>query len=267
MTSIITAIFKSENYLAEYILHLKKFANILLAKQVAFEVLIISTFPSVKELELLKNLENCSWCKIHQFNSRGIYAAWNEGVSLAQGNLITPWNVDDIRFPNAIIEAGELVKRGADIVYFPFYLKRYLVLGPISFPVVTRKIVGDVLKFEKRKFEITMTAGPHFMFTKKSYEKVGPFDEQFKIAGDFDWCTRATFLNQQFVCAKEFSGIFRVDGRGLSAGRNRTLQAENNIVFMRRQALEKITPGLEDLVKDFQVDKLRYRNQLINIPD
>jgi GT2 family glycosyltransferase len=267
MISIITAIYKSERYLAGYLREARKFADFLMQKSFSFEIIIVPTNPSQKEQDLLQTVVNESWCVIHPFSRLGIFGAWNEGFGLAKGEVLGPWNVDDIRFPEAVIEAHTFAQAGAEIIYFPFLLKRFLNLGPLALPVLTRKVEGEVLEFEKRKFQINMICGPHFMFTKKAFEKVGPFDEQFKIAGDFDWCARAAAKGLKFVCGKNYSGIFRVDGYGISTGRNRRLQAENNIIFTRQKAFEKVKSGLEDLVKDYQVNKILYHGNLLNFPD
>ncbi len=261
MVSIISALYKSERYLARYLLRARSFAKYLSEKRFPFEIIIVPTRPSPNELVLLEAVKNEPWCKILPFDELGLYKAWNVGFTFARGDIMGPWNVDDIRFPSAIIEAQELADRGADVVYFPFTLKRYITLGPISFPLITRKVEGEVLHFEKRKFETTMTAGPHFMFSKRAYKNTGPFDEQFKIAGDFDWCARAAAMDLKFSLAKEFSGVFRVDGKGLSAGANRTLQAENNIIYLRHNAKEKISAGLETIMDSYQVGKLKINGQ------
>lgn len=265
MISIISAIYKSERYLGQYLTHAKKFADFLIAKNIPFEIIIIPTNPSEKERQLLESVKNETWCRIHEFNKRGLYAAWNEGVRVSKGNVIGPWNADDIRFPEAVIEAEKLAQEGSDISYYPFYIKRYLTLGPISIPVKTRTVNGPVLEFEKRKFETTMTAGPHFMFSKQAFEKVGPFDEQFKIAGDFDWCARAAALGLKFQCGKEFSGVFRVDGNGLSAGANTRLVAENNVVYKRRGALDKVKTGAEALESEYRLDKRLFSGEWFDL--
>ena len=243
MVSIITATFRSENYLKSYLKHLQKFADFLLEQKFPFEVIIISTLPSAEEKEMFRTLAGQSWCRVIEFNTRGLYAAWNYGLAKAQGDLFGFWNVDDIRFPEAVLEAGSLAQKGADIIYFPFIIKRYLHLGFFSIPVMKTKIEGKILEYERNKFSTGMYCGPHFMFTKEAYKKNGTFDEQFKIAGDFDWCTRAAVNNLNFSLAKNYSGIFRVDGQGLSAGVNQTLQAENNEVYTRRRTTENNRPS------------------------
>jgi len=265
MISIISAIYKSERYLKSYLQHAQRFADFLMKKNVPFEIVIVTTETNEAEKKLLETVRQYHWFNIHEFNKRGLYAAWNEGVRVAKGNVIGPWNADDIRYPEAVIEAEKLASEGIDISYYPFYIKRYITLGPISIPVRTRTVSGEVLSFEKRKFETTMTAGPHFMFTKEAYEKVGGFDEQFKIAGDFDWCARAAALGLRFKAGAEFSGVFLVDGKGLSAGANTRLVAENNLVYKRQKALEKIKSGAESLEQEYRLDKRLFSGEWVNI--
>ncbi len=253
--------------MGQFIKHVQLFAKALEQKKFPFEIVIVPTLPSQKELALLRAIRNQPWCSVHEFNQRGLYAAWNYGISVARGDVYGPWNADDIRFPEAVMEAQELANGGVDISYYPFYIKRYLSLGFVDIPVKTKKVEGEVLEYEKRKFEITMTAGPHFMFTKKAYEQTGPFDEQFKIAGDFDWCARAARRGLKFQAGKNYSGIFRVDGNGLSAGANKTLRAENNIVYKRQNALEKVSPGVEELEAKYRKNELLYNGVWQNLRD
>ena len=90
------------------------------------------------------------------------------------------------------------------------------------------------------------------MFTKALFERVGPFDEQFKISGDFDWCARAANKTEKFVKAKNFGGVFRVDGGGLSSGVNPRRTAENNIVYVRSHAWEKMTIAEDVIIKQYR---------------
>ena len=101
------------------------------------------------------------------------------------------------------------------------------------------------------------------MFTKSLYEKVGPFDEQFKIAGDFDWCTRAAYKTDTFVKAKTVGGIFRVDGGGLSAGVNPRRTAENNIVYIRNHVWGKIVAANDLTIKDYRPKNLKVQNSFL----
>ena len=180
MISIVTALYKSDYYLPAYLKALRKFVAELQKRRVAFEVIFVPQKSNEKEKELLKTVSGQSWCRIIENPTPSLYMAWNTGASNARGDVIGFWNVDDIRFWPAVVEAEALVKAGADVVYFPFIIHRHLRMGPLDIVVAFKKIQGKAIEFEKRKFEISFPAGPHFMFSKKAYQAVGPFDEQFR---------------------------------------------------------------------------------------
>lgn len=240
MVTLITSLYRSEKYLSSFLQQAAECLSRINTAGTSAESLIIANDATPEEKNMLKSVSDNPFFRVLFVPREPLYATWNRGVSEAKGDLIGPWNVDDMRFPEAVIEAERLVLAGADVIYFPFIIKRYISVAGVSFPVMRKKIQGEVLNFERRKFETGMICGPHFMFTKNAFEKVGYFDEQFKIAGDFDWCTRAAALGLNFRLAQSFSGVFRVDGNGLSAGAtNRKLQ-ENSLVYLRRGVGNKI---------------------------
>lgn len=244
MISIITSLYKSDRYLPEYKKNLEYFSDHLLKRNFDFEVIVIANEASDDEKKLADFFKNQSWFKFISVPRESLYASWNRGVKMAQGEILEFWNVDDVRYPGAVIEAQELFKGGAELVHFPFYIKRYLKFGSWYLPLPSQKIDKQVPQYgptTKKLFLEGMVCGPFFMFTKGLYEKVGPFDEQFKIAGDFDWCIRAAKATDKIVKAKTIGGVFRVDGGGLSAGANERLVAENNTVFTRHGVLHKVS--------------------------
>jgi len=268
MVSIVTSLFKSDRYLDSFSEHLNNFTSELENRNFSFEIIIVANEPTDRELEFLKTFSSKPWFRSITVKRETFYASLNRGIASAKGQVLGFWNVDDIRFPEAVIEAEKLVKHGADVAYFPFYIKRYLTFGSFSLPVMTTKVQGQVLEFEKRKFETNMTTGPHFMFSKQAYDKVGPFDEQFKIAGDFDWSARAARMGLSFALGKEFSGVFRVDGNGLSAGTNQQRTAENNVVYIRIHAWDKLVSVDDVIIRGYRTKSLKFQNgfKALNLP-
>jgi len=265
MITIVCAIYKSERYLPAFIKHVQKVGQELTEQNFSFEILFVPTMPSSEERRLLATLAHEPWFRVLETHETGLYVSWNAGVEAAKGDVVGFWNADDIRFTPAIVEAGVMAQAGAEVMYFPFIIKRYISIGTLSVPIARRTIRGESQKFERRKFETSMPCGPHFMFTKAAFKKVGPFDEQFKIAGDFDWCTRAAALGLQFSLGIELSGIFRVDGAGLSAGGSPRLAVENNLVYRRRNAPEKIKPEDAQLAGAYKVAERMYKGIWISV--
>ena len=236
--TLITSLYKSEEYLKKYIRRIKKNADFLLKNNIDFEIVIISndsTIDERQELEKFKNLNK--WIKVFYVSREPLYASWNRGVELAKNEILGFWNVDDVRYPEAIIDGIRLIEQGIELVYFPFIIKWYLNF--LGFSIMVRKRTIHPPVFDREEFTRSMHCGPFFIFTKSLYRKVGPFDEQFKIAGDFDWCIRAAKISE-FKLSREIAGEFAVYRSALSSGKNPLRDAENNVIYKRYNILDKI---------------------------
>ena len=174
MVSIITSLYKSDNYLDAYTKNLKAFAGFLTAKGFPFEVIIIANEPTAREKQLQKDFAGQGWFKFMEVGREPLYASWNRGVDLSAGEIVGFWNVDDVRSPQAVVEAAELFKGGAELVYFPFVIKRYLKIFGRYFFIHQREINKQVPEFNeasKKEFLRSMLCGPFFMFAKALYQK------------------------------------------------------------------------------------------------
>jgi len=238
MISLITTLYRSEHYLKKYLERSNKFASFLLRNNVDFEIIIISndsTIREKRELEKFKNLNK--WVRVFYVSRESCYASWNRAVELAKNKIVVPWDVDNNNYPEAVIDGLKLIKEGAEIVYFPFIIKWYINFFSFSFVIRKRMIYPP--KFNRKEFTRSMHCGPFFIFTKSFYRKVGPFDEQFKIAGDFDWCIRAAKIND-FKLSEKIAGEFSVSRGALSSGKNPLREAENNVIYKRHSIFDKV---------------------------
>jgi len=256
--TLITSLYKSEEYLKKYIRRIKKNADFLLKNNIDFEIVIISndsTIDERQELEKFKNLNK--WIKVFYVSREPLYASWNRGVELAKNEILGFWNVDDVRYPEAIIDGIRLIGEGTELVYFPFWYLRYIRLLGLRILVKKKLILPP--PFNRKEFTRSMHCGPFFIFTKSLYKKVGPFDEQFKIAGDFDWCVRAAKVTE-FKLSKEIAGKFIKDGSGLSGRQSNSLQeVENNIIYKRYGSLDKMKKVDNKLLKRYNLSKIYYQ--------
>jgi GT2 family glycosyltransferase len=267
MISIITSLYKSDRYLESYGEKLLKFADFLQKEKAPFELIAIANDPTPAELEFSKKFSKYAWFSFVPVGRETLYATWNRGVDIAKGELLGFWNTDDIRFPESLVEAQGLFEKGADLVYFPFKVCRYLKVFGRYFLVHKQRIDKQLPEYDqitRKEFFRSMIVGPFFMFTKNFYKRVGPFDEQFKAAGDFDWQIRAAKISEKFVRAKTLAGEFRVDGGGLTAGKNNMLVAENNAVYIRHNVPEKIQLVDQKLMDKYNPKKLFSKGSSIN---
>lgn len=265
MVTLVSSLYKSEKYLKSFLNNAEKVVNLINQQGIDCELILIANEPSYEELQIIKPVLSNSHFRLIEVPREPLYATWNRGVREAKGDVVGFWNVDDTRNAKAVVESVELFKNGADLVYFPFLIKKYFTWKFLDFPIAFRFIGPSKLQYNQKVFETGMLCGPHFMFTKEAYNKVGPFDEQFKIAGDFDWCTRAAKIGLKFMLAKSLSGSFRVDGGGLSAGASSRQIVENNLVYKRNGADNKIIPQDEELAKSYREDELLSRGEYIQL--
>lgn len=263
MLTITTSIYKTEKYIKKYVKNLLTVGNFLDGK-IDFEFIVIANEPSKKELEALSLLEGKKWFSYQSVPREPLYASWNRGIKSARGNVFGFWNVDDVRRPEAMIDGLSLIERGADLVCFPFTLKWYLNL--FGFGLLVRKRVVPTTAFDRKIYTSGMLCGPFFIFSKDLYERVGPFDEQFRIAGDFDWCVRAAKITDNFAFSKVNAGEFRVDGGGLSAGSKMRLKLENGVVFKRHKIPIDLAAGVcASDVEKFSIDQISHQGRLISL--
>ncbi len=238
MISIILSLYNSGRYTDKLAVRISRVAKSLENKGAEFEIIAVLNSPAGKELEFIAKLKDKPWFRYAVVDRETVFASWNRAVRMAKGEVIGFWNADDTRFAGAIIDGFNLIKNGADLVYFPFHIVWVLRFGPLAVPVKYRHISPPA--YSKQEFSRSMHCGPFFMISREFYNRVGPYDEQFKISGDFDWCVRAAKISDKFVLSKKNAGIFNVDGGGLSAGANPRLLAENEIVYKRYGITDKI---------------------------
>ena len=235
MISIITSLYKSEKYLEKYLENVDKFSK---QAQFDFEVIAIVNDPTEFEKAKLTNFKkNHPFLKIMEIPREPLYATWNRGVRAAQGAVVGFWNVDDVRYPKAVADGLSLIEQGNDLVYFPFRYKRYVHI--LGFDMLAKNKIIQVPEFDRAEFMRSMICGPFFIFKKEFFEKVSPFDEQFKIAGDFDWCVRAAKIGT-FARSKEVAGLFTNNGTSLSGSKSNRHEIENNIIYKKNQIFDKI---------------------------
>lgn len=211
MITVITSLYKSEEYLPMFLRNVSKIHKELHTKEIIFEHIIIANDFSKIEQDLIQNSK--LHFKVISIPRESLYASWNRGVELSQYQYITFWNVDDKRFIQPFIEIRKNLQRNINLFYFPFIYKRFIKIGPFSIPIKRYKVSPP--DFEKNVFQKEMHLGPFFIFNKEICKEIGLFNPNFKIVGDFEFAIRAA---KHFTLTRGFSvaGIFNSFGQGLS---------------------------------------------------
>lgn len=230
MISIITSLYRSDKHIEAFSQKAISVGEQLMKHGISFEHIIIANDPTPKEIAVSNSLKKYPWVSWHSVGRETLYATWNRGVGLAKGQACTFWNVDDVRFAEGFIDAELLVSQGAHVVYPPFKYKRYVWFGP--FKILVKRKVFRQPDFNRADFIKAMYNGPFFTFTKKVFDAVGPFDESYKVSGDFDWCSRAA-EKFDFTKSNVIAGIFTNDGTTLSGQKSPTHRLENERINTR----------------------------------
>jgi glycosyltransferase involved in cell wall biosynthesis len=247
--SVLTSLYNCESFLSGYFKALSKIKGTDM-----MEVLLLHNDPQEKELAIIRQyLPSMDFVRHIVIPEReGLYATWNRGISLAKGEYITVWNVDDIRFPDSILQQAEALDKNpeAALVYGDIWLsERYGVPSSIS----TKSPVDNRNKEFFKAFYISCFQ----MWRKSIHQSIGYYDEQFKCVADFDFQMRAA-IHFPFVKTKEMLGIY-LERQPHKLSFNGLQIYENNIVYLRYGAYENLNLFLLNTSKKkYQRDKLSF---------
>lgn len=232
MISIITSLYKSERYLKSYLNYLSIVAKELQDNKISFEAIVIANDISHKEEALLSNFEKENkYLRVIKVKREPLYTSWNRGIRESKYDHICFWNVDDKRFVKGLMDGIKLLEDNFRVVAFPFIYKRYINLFNINFLVKIKNFYPK--KFDINVYQKEMYLGPFFMFNKDVINKVGYFDDNFKIAGDFDWQARCARDDIKIGLSQVIAGIFTNNGKTLSGSKNLLQKEENDLIQSR----------------------------------
>jgi hypothetical protein len=228
---------------------------------VTVEPVLVANRPTRRERQQLRRLvgrlssEGATEARPIIVPRETLYASWNRGIAASTAPVIAFWNVDDVRFPEGVLDGLRIIEEGAEVVYFPFVSLR--LAGRKRGAWVDAAHLIEPPEFDAPEFQRSMFAGPFFMFTREAYSRVGAFSDQFHIAGDFDWCSRAARV-ADFRRSAQIAGVFSSGVGGLSDGRSSRHPAENNLVYLKCGAFEKIRPCEPALMRQYRLENWPY---------
>lgn len=116
----------------------------------------------------------------------GIYHAMNRGLSLARGEYIAILNADDWFNPKFLeVSLDAIARSNADISYSDYTTERgHIKCAPLS----------EALCFSQLDVKHNT-----FLMSRKAFDVVGVFDENYRIVSDAKWNRAAYFSGLEFV--------------------------------------------------------------------
>jgi hypothetical protein len=238
--SVITSLYKSESFLRRYLKHAFALQRNLSSHGIITEFILIINDVNEKERMILESAEIKS-LKCIYVPRETLYASWNRGVREASTNTILFWNVDDIRFSDAVLKGYNEIINGAQLVYFPFFIigftRVFIFKKRFRLPFFIFK-KSKTVPYNRKQFMKGCMLGPFFMFHSKVFDQIGPFDETFTVAGDFDWFARAAYMNIDIKYLKNAGGLFLTHFKNITIIFSK-LQAEENDLVLKRYYLKE----------------------------
>lgn len=197
LVSIITVVFNGKKHIEQTI------KSVLEQTYTNIEYIIIDGVSSDGTLDIIKKYET----KITKFISEkdtGIYNAMNKGLALAKGEIIGILNADDYYYEKTIeLVVRAFIKSEAEIIY-----GNLVKLRNFEDENYFKEITPNIALIEQ-----TMPIFHPATFVKKEvYEKIGDFNEKYKLSADYDFIYRAYNANLNFEYLPQPLTVFRIDG-------------------------------------------------------
>jgi len=223
--SVLTSLYNCEPFLQGYF---RALATIAGKEQI--EVLLLHNAPQEKELAVIaEHLPALDFVRHIVIPEReSLYRTWNRGILLSEGEYITVWNVDDVRFPDSILQQADALDKNPDaaIAYGDIWISpQYGVCGTAKthYPVFSR--------FSHKEFLLEYYISCFQMWRKSIHSVIGYYDEQFQCIADFDFQIR-TVLHFPLVKIDEMLGIYLED-QPFKLSYNGLQPFEHNVLYLR----------------------------------
>ena len=222
--SIITSVYRCEKYLESFLQHLARINH---AQEC--ELVLVHNDATAQELSILSSFKGLDVNIVHIRVAReALYSSWNRAITVASGEYLTIWNVDDVRLPNSIKDQADALDNNpeAAVAYGDYGIVNEY--GSVSGEIVFAPDFNNNDTAFLRHHHI----GPFPMWRKCVHQKIGYFDEQFKLVADLDFQIRAAKVFQ-FTKVDKLLGFY-LEGTESNLSSNYQLQdLEKTVLHLR----------------------------------
>lgn len=182
----------------------------------------------------------------------------NRCIREAAADILTIWNVDDLRTPNSIEQQYKKIieDKNIGLVYGNF-----LITG--TFGSTEGRLV-DCALIKPAEYTRSMVFGPYFMFRKKLCDVAGYFDEQLRSGADFDFAIRLAYHTTPAV-ADGLLGYYLNEGLGASTRPNSLQAIERTVIELRYAIYDKLDYDLVAKAMQYDILRLALDGQVIPV--
>ena len=221
--SVLTSLYHCEQYLEDFFHYLSEIKGV---NQI--EMLLLHNDPQENEMQIINRwLPEMPFVRHILIPEREtLYRSWNRGIMLSQGEYITVWNVDDVRFPDSILQQADALDKNpeAAIAYGDIWISE--TYGDRD-GYCTNSPTNNHNKIFLKRYHISCFQ----MWRKSIHDTIGYYDEQFKCVADFDFQIRSA-LHFPFVKTAEPLGIY-LEGHPDKLSYNGFSEIERNVIYLR----------------------------------
>ena len=223
------------------------------------EHIIVDGGSTDETISLLKSYSNKNR-KYYIKKNFGIYKAINYGILKAKGEYICILNSDDIFHSNNIIqELTNIISKNKSCGVF---LGNVAYFDNLDYYKITRFYSSSNFKTWKMKFGL-MPPHPASVIKREIYIKNKVYNENFKIAGDFEFFLRLFYINKiKFKIIK--NTIIRMRSGGIS-GKNFRSYWVSTLEIFKSFRINNLRPNLLYIVMRIpaKISQLFFYNNVI----
>lgn len=216
-----------------------------------FEYVVVDGDSADESKEIIEKNKNYIDKWISEPDS-GVYNAMNKGIEMASGNYLLFLNSGDkLADDNVIAKVLPLLENNSDIIYGNLIYS--LNETPQTLFVPSKKV--DLTYFLN-----SFLPHPSSFIKKSLFQKIGFYNEKFKIISDWEFFLRAIVVNKASYSHAD-TVISDFDNSGISSN------SENeNLIYNEKQAVYKeLFPNLENEIKLIEFASSRRIQQIQNI--
>lgn len=186
----------------------------------------------------------------------GMYHAINKGMARASGDIVAYLNSDDIYYPDTIAQV---------VASFSEHPEADLIYGDLDLIDAKDKVLynqkyPDFLAKHFANANYSMIGQPASFWKSNLLKKIGFFDENFKMAADFDFFVRAGAAGKMLHVNKTLAA-FRVHEKSLTSRQLQLNFAEINLMREKHGvAYKRLTSKISRIVYDIYFKLINYRS-------
>jgi glycosyltransferase involved in cell wall biosynthesis len=238
--SLISSFYRAAAHLPEFFQRARQVAREVAASGVSLEFVIVANDAQPDERALIDTFAaDTPNVRVLYVGRESLYASWNRGIKAAAGQVIGFWNADDARTAAGILDGVQRMRGGCEIVYFAYEIHN----PPNPVRLFAARPVDEA--GHRRRME----AGPFFLFRRDLFERVGRFDDRFRVVGDWEWIVRA-LGKAKFCHSTVNAGAFYIHGGNLSNTGNQRELTELAVVRLLHGMTGDLTPVPPEAMRD-----------------